>query len=92
MSEFTHPDPEFAAWEASEQEKWDALNAHLTPQFEGVRPYIEHASAKYRAGVVGNPRLATVPDPDSPEMRALLKDNLAAEHPELCLCAAYRGG
>ena len=79
----THPDPEVAAWEASEKEKWDALNAHLTPQFEGVRPYIEHASAKYRAGVVGNPRLATVPDPDSPEMRALLQDNLAKSDPEL---------
>jgi hypothetical protein len=41
MSETTklppHPDPELAAWEASEKEKWDALDAHMTPQFEGVR-------------------------------------------------------
>ena len=79
----THPDPEVAAWEASEKEKWDALNAHLVPQFEGVRAHIEHASAKYRVGVVGNARLATIPDPDSPEMRALLKDNLAAKYPDL---------
>ena len=37
MSESAHPDPKYAAWEASEKEKWDALEAHMTPQFEGVR-------------------------------------------------------
>ena len=29
--------PEKAAWLESEREKWDALNAHMTPQFEGQR-------------------------------------------------------
>ncbi len=68
-------DPVMAAFEASEKKKWDALDAHMTPQFEGVRAFIEHAGAKYRVGYLGNPRLATVPDPDQPEMRTLLKGN-----------------
>ena len=40
--------PEKAAWVESEREKWDALNAHMTPQFEGQRAYNEHGFAKYR--------------------------------------------
>ena len=38
--------PEKAAWIASEREKWHALNAHMTPQFEGQRAYNEHGFAK----------------------------------------------
>jgi N-dimethylarginine dimethylaminohydrolase len=54
----------------------------MTPQFEGVRAYIEHAGAKYRAGVLGNMSAATAVDPDFPEFRTLFKgnsDNLVAQ-------------
>ena len=67
--------PEKAAWIASEKEKWDALDAHMTPQFEGVRAYHEHAFAKYRVAMIGSLHAASVPDPDIPEYQALLKGN-----------------
>ena len=63
------------AFVASEKEKWDALNAHMTPQFEGVRAYHEHAYAKYRVAVLGSPHLVSTPDPDSPEFVAMFKGN-----------------
>ncbi len=67
--------PEKAAWIASEKEKWDALDAHMTPQFEGVRAYIQDAFAKYRVGLLGNMFAASTPDPDTPEFQALFKGN-----------------
>ena len=47
----------------------------MTPQFEGVRAFIEHAGAKYRACVVGNMSAAFPANPDSPEFGTLLKGN-----------------
>ncbi len=79
MSESTRfpppPGPQREAWVASEREKWDALNAHMTPQFEGVRAYNEHGFAKYRVTVLGSLHAASMPDPDNPEFQALLKGN-----------------
>ena len=37
--------PEKAAWIESEREKWDALNAHMTPQFEGPSTRPSHCGA-----------------------------------------------
>ncbi len=72
-----YPDlyPEREAFIASEKEKWDALNAHMTPQFEGVRAYHEHAYAKYRVAVLGSPHYVSTPDPDSPEFATLFRGN-----------------
>lgn len=75
MNESKHVDPERTAWEASEKEKFDALEAHMTPQYEGVRAYIEHAGAKLRAVYLGNPIAATVPDPDQAEMATMLRES-----------------
>ena len=72
-----YPDlyPDREAFVASEQEKWDALNAHMTPQFDGVRAYHEHAYAKYRVAVIGSPHLVSTPDPDSPEFATMFRGN-----------------
>ncbi|NME72080.1 hypothetical protein [Flammeovirga aprica] len=43
----------------------------MTPQFDGVKMYVEHVTAKYRVAYVGNPEACYVPDPDIAEMRAL---------------------
>ncbi len=67
--------PEKAAWVKSETEKWDALNAHMTPQFVGQRAYNEHGFAKYRCTVLGSLHAASAPDPDTPEFQTLLKGN-----------------
>ncbi len=67
--------PEKRAWDASEKEKWDALNAHMTPQFEGVRAYHEHCFAKYRVAVIGSLHAASAPDPDTPEFKSMLSGN-----------------
>ncbi|MHC4619024.1 MAG: hypothetical protein ACYTEQ_14870 [Planctomycetota bacterium] len=67
--------PEKAAWVESERQKWDALNAHMTPQFEGQRAYNEHGFAKYRCTVLGSLHAASAPDPDTPEFETLLKGN-----------------
>ena len=66
--------PEKAAWVASEKEKWDVLNTHMTPQFEGQRAYKEHGFAKYRCTVLGSLHAASTPDPDTPEFETLLKE------------------
>ena len=72
-----YPDlyPDREAFVASEKEKWDALNAHMTPQFDGVRAFHQHAYAKYRVAVIGSPHLVSTPDPDSPEFSAMFKGN-----------------
>ncbi|WP_095506939.1 hypothetical protein [Paraferrimonas sedimenticola] len=59
----------------TEQEKWDALNAHLTPQFEGQRAFVEHGFARYRTAYVGDPQAVYVPDPDVGEMDAMTGDS-----------------
>ena len=41
------PGPEKQAWIESETKKWDALNAHMTPQFEGQRAHVEHCFARW---------------------------------------------
>jgi len=69
------PGPERVAWMASEREKWDALNSHMTPQFEGQRAFVEHGFAKYRCTVLGSLHAASAPDPDTPEFATLLKGN-----------------
>ena len=73
-------DKDMAAFEASEKEKWDALNAHMLPQFDGVKMYVEHVVAKYRVAYVGNPNSLFVPDPDIAEMRALTGHSLTPEN------------
>ncbi len=69
------PGPERQAWIESEREKWDALIAHMTPQFEGQRAYVEDGFAKYRCTVVGSLHSAPLVDPDTPEYAALFKGN-----------------
>ena len=64
---------------ASEQAKWDALNAHMTPQFEGTRVYNEHCMARYRTGYFGNPFSVYIPDPDVGEMKAMVGKSLPPE-------------
>lgn len=79
----THQDDkEQLAFEASEKAKWDALNAHMTPQFDGVKMYVDHVVAKYRVAYVGNPKSCYVPDPDIAEMRALTGHSLTPENRE----------
>ena len=73
-------DVSMADFEASEREKWDALNAHMTPQFEGVKMYVEHVVARYRVAYVGNPSSMYVPDPDVGEMKALTGHSLTPEN------------
>lgn len=63
----------------SEQKKWDALNAHLIPQFEGQKAYVEHGFAKYRCAFVGDPHAVFVPDPDVGEMHAMTGDSMSEE-------------
>lgn len=64
---------------ASEKKKWDALNAHMVPQFEGQKAYVEHGFARYRCAFVGDPRAVFVPDPDVGEMHAMTGDSMAPE-------------
>ena len=75
-------DASMAEFEASEKAKWDALNAHMTPQFEGVKMYVEHVVARYRVAYVGNPSSMYVPDPDVGEMKALTGKSLTPENRE----------
>ena len=67
--------PEKWDWIASEKEKWDALNAHMTPQFVGQRAYHEHAFAKLRCVVLGNVHACSTADPKSPEYANLFRGN-----------------
>ena len=75
----TEQAPDMAAWEAAEKEKWDALHAHMTPQFEGVRAYVQHASARYRCAHVGNMLACYMPDPDQGEMHAMTGHSCSPE-------------
>lgn len=74
-----HHEPEMTEFELSEKRKWDALNAHMTPQFEGIKIYVEHCMARYRVGYFGNPNAIYVPDPDVGEMKALTGHSLSPE-------------
>ena len=67
------------AFMESEKQKWDALNAHLVPQFKGQRAYVEHGFAKYRCAYVGDPNAVFVPDPDVGEMHAITGDSMSEE-------------
>ena len=67
--------PELQQFRDSEKEKWDKLNAHMTPQFKGVRAHVDHASARARAIFLGDPNCWIIPDPDIPEMAQLLADS-----------------
>ncbi len=69
-------------FEASEKEKWDALNAYMAPQFKGVKCYVDHVFARYRTAYVGNPSSMYVPDPDVGEMKALTGHSLTPENRE----------
>ena len=64
---------------ASEKKKWDAFNAHMVPQFEGTRAYVEHGFAKYKAAYVGDAQAVFVPDPDVGEMHAMTGDSCSPE-------------
>ena len=59
----------------SEKQKWDALEAHMTPQFKGQRAYHEHNFAKLRTTVTGSLHAASAPDPDTPEFKSMLSGN-----------------
>ena len=67
--------PEKRAWMELEKQKWDALNAHMTPQFKGVRAFNEHATAKLRVTATGSLHAASAPDPDTPEFKSMLAGN-----------------
>ncbi|MGI9570128.1 MAG: hypothetical protein ACR2PH_10435, partial [Desulfobulbia bacterium] len=67
--------PEKREWMELEKQKWDALNAHMTPQFEGVRAFNEHATAKLRVTATGSLHAASAPDPDTPEFKSMLAGN-----------------
>lgn len=63
----------------SEKEKWDALNSHMVPQFQGQRTFVEHGFARYRCAFVGDPTAVYVPDPDVGEMHAMTGDSCSPE-------------
>lgn len=60
---------------------WDVFNKHWEDQIrgKGIKVHEEHASAKLRACIVGDPFAAFVPDPHAPEMHGLTKDNMTPE-------------
>ena len=51
----------------------------MTPQFEGVRAHVQHASARYRCAYVGDPSAIHIMDPDQGEMAAW-QDSMSDEH------------
>lgn len=62
-------------------EQWAVFNKHWEDQVrgKGFKVHEEHASAKLRVCMVGDPFAVYVPDPHAPEMHGLTKDNMTPE-------------
>ena len=62
-------------------EQWRVFNKMWEDQIrgKGIKVHEQHASAKLKACMVGDPFAMYVPDPNAPEMKGLTKDNMDPE-------------